>query len=358
METYLRELVAMPTVSSDQEANNAALDYIQAFFDDRGLHCMRYSFNGYGALVATTKKDNKSPKVMMAAHLDVVPGPAELFALREDDQNFYGRGVFDMKLAIAAYMTVIDTLGSNIENYDIGIMITTEEEIGGLNGVRQLVNIGYRPDVCILPDGAKDWQIETFAKGFTYWRIDVAGTSAHGSMPWEGDSATFRLVDLLHELKADFASQTLNTKTLNIGLINGGAAKNQIPAHAYATLDIRYMTNKEHDEIRATIERLCEKHNATFIEEDLGGFPCVNELSHPLIQPFAESIHRITGADVSGTVSFGSSDARFFASHDVPCIITRPAGGGQHADTEWVDRQGCLQYPEVVLDYLEKIARV
>lgn len=357
MDTYLRELVAMPTTSSDQDANNLALDYLQTFFDDRGLHCMRYSFNGYSALVATTKKSHKAPKVMLAAHLDVVPGPAKLFTLREDDQNFYGRGVFDMKFAIAAYMATIDMLGSNVADYDVGIMITTEEEIGGLNGTRQLINMGYKPDVCILPDGAKDWQIETFAKGFTYWRIDVAGTSAHGSTPWEGDSATFRLIDLLHELKADFASQTLNTKTLNIGMINGGTAKNQIPAHAYATLDIRYMTNEEYDKIRATIERLCKKHTATFIEEDLGGHPCVNELSHPLVQPFAESIHKITGVDASGIVSYGASDARFFAGINVPCIITRPTGGGQHADSEWIDKEDCRQYSEIILDYLEKIAR-
>lgn len=357
METYLRDLVAMPTVSNDQEANNLALDYLQTFFDDRGLHCMRYSFNGYGALVATTKKADKTPKVMLTAHLDVVPGPAALFNLRQDDQNFYGRGVFDMKLAIAAYMSVVETLGDDVGSYDIGVMITTEEEIGGLNGVRQLINMGYKPSICILPDGAKDWQIETFAKGFTYGHVAVAGTSAHGSMPWEGDSATFRLIDLLHDLKADFAAQTLNTKTLNIGIIEGGAAKNQIPAHAHATLDIRYMTNEEHDEVIATIERLCEKHGATFTEEDLGGYPCVNDLSHSLIRPFAESIQKITGIDVTGTVSYGASDARFFAGIGVQSIITRPPGGGQHADTEWVDKKGCLQYPEVILDYLNKVAR-
>lgn len=358
METYLRKLIALPTVSTDQEANNQALDYLQTFFDDRGLHCMRYSFNGYGALVATVKKNDKTPKVMLAAHLDVVPGPAELFELQEDDENYYGRGVFDMKLAIAAYMAVIDSLGEAIRTYDIGVMITTEEEIGGLNGVAQLVTMGYKPEVCVLPDGANDWQIETFAKGFVYGRFDVHGKAAHGSMPWEGDSAIFKLVDLLRDLKVHFASQTLNTKTLNIGMINGGTAKNQIPAHAWATVDMRFMTEEERAAIRTEIDQLCDRYNAVYTEEELGGHPCVNELDHPLIQPFAESITGVTGHEVSGIVSYGASDARFFAKIGVPCVITRPAGGGQHADTEWVNKKGCLQYPEILRDYLDKIARI
>ena len=357
MENYLKELVAMPTISVNCEANNAALDYLQRFFEARQLFVERYTFNGYDSLVATTKKAHKTPKVMLAAHMDVVPGPEHLFALREEDGKYLGRGVFDMKLAIAAYMQVVDSLGASLHEYDFGIMITTEEEIGGLYGVKPLVEeIGYRPEVCVLPDGAKDWQIETFAKGFVYGNITVNGKSAHGSMPWEGDSATYKLVDMLSELKAHFKDQTLNTNTLNIGLMEGGPVKNQIPATATATVDIRFLSDHEHEHIKTFIETLCDKYDATYYEEDLGGHPCVNELTHPLIQPFAESITAITGAEVSGTVSYGASDARFFAGIGVPSIITRPPGGGQHADSEWVEKKGCLQYPEVLIVYLEKVA--
>ena len=37
MENYLKELVAMPTISVNCEANNAALDYLQRFFEARQL---------------------------------------------------------------------------------------------------------------------------------------------------------------------------------------------------------------------------------------------------------------------------------------------------------------------------------
>lgn len=357
MESYLKDLVAMPTISTNQKANNAALDYLQSFFENAGLHCMRYSFNGYGSLVANTKKDNKTPKVLLAAHLDVVPGPEHLFELRSDDKNYYGRGVFDMKMAIASYMEIVSRLGDDIFDYDLGIMITTEEELGGLDGVARLVDMGYRPEVCILPDGGDNWQIETFAKGFMYITITATGKAAHGSRPWEGDSASFKIIELAHELKNHFEGQTLDTNTINIGMMGAGAAKNQIPPEAYITLDVRYLTANDREQILGIIDTLCEKYDATCNQEPLRGYPCVNEISHPLIQPFSESILKMTGTEASGIVSYGATDARFFAGVGVPCIITRPPGGEHHADGEWISKEGCLQYPNVIIDYLQKIAR-
>lgn len=359
MEKYLQELVAMPTISSDKDANNTALDYIQDHLTQRGLYIKRFDFNGYGALVATTRKDAHDPKVLLAAHLDVVPGPAKLFQLTSDETKFYGRGTFDMKFAIAAYMQTIDNLESDITKYDIGVMITTEEELGGMDGVKQLVNDeGYRPKVVILPDGAADWKIETLAKGFIYGHINVRGRAAHGSMPWNGDSATFKLLDLLQELKSFFAGQTLNTNTLNISMLTGGDAMNQIPAHASASIDVRFLSNSECERIESFIEELCIKYDGEYSKEPLEGHPCINDLSRPLVAAFAESVKNITGTTSGEIMSCGASDARYFAGVDVPAVICRPSGGGQHADSEWIDKKGCLQYPDVLVDYLNKIAKI
>ncbi len=358
MEKYLQQLIARRTVTSDQRANQDALDYLEDFFAEHGLHCVRRTFGGYGTLVATTKKNDTTPAVMLAAHIDVVPGPDKVFTLEEKDGKYMGRGVFDMKFAIACFMEVLDRLGETVSEYDLGIMITCDEEIGGTEGVRRLIELGYKPDVCILPDGSADWQIETFAKGVIHGKVTVTGIAAHGSKPWEGDSATFKLVDLLHELKQQFADQTLGTNTLNIGLISGGKALNQIPDSAEASLDIRYLTHADRERIMAMLASLCPKYQAVFAEIDLYGYPCVNSLDDPMIQPFAESVRAITGYEAAGIVSTGGSDARFFTPVNVPCIICRPPGGNQHSNEEWIEKAGALQYVDVVIDYLNKAARI
>jgi acetylornithine deacetylase/succinyl-diaminopimelate desuccinylase-like protein len=358
MEKYLTQLVAMPTVSNDAAANSAALTYLHDFFESRGLHVMRYNFNGFSSLVATVVKDSKAPKVMLTGHTDVVPAPAELFYLREENGKWFGRGVYDMKFALASYMDIVDRLAASgtLQQYDFGVMITSDEETGGQEGTRRLVETGYRPGICVLPDGGQDWNIETLAKGLSYGHIYVNGKTAHGSRPWEGDSAIFRLMELLQELRTFFGDMSFNTNTLNVGLIDGGEAINQLPSKAHATLDIRYIKHSDRPAIYDKILQLCEKYGAEYTEE-FYDVPCITDLEHPLVKPFAESIQRVTGHAVSGTMSMGGSDARHLAKANIPAILTHPEGGSQHAGGEWIDKQGALQFGDVLFDYLQKVAK-
>lgn len=356
MNIYLEKLVAFPTTTSNIAANTEALDYLATFFAERGLFVARYDFDGHGALVATTKEGSKTPKVLLGAHIDVVPGPDELFKLREANGKFYGRGTYDMKFAVASYMQALDVIGQNIANYDLGIMITTDEEIGGMYGTERLVEMGYHPEVCILPDGGQNWHLETLAKGFIFGEIRINGQTAHGSRPWEGDSATFRLVETLHEIVQLFHHQAIDTNSLNISIIEGGDAINQIPGSARATLDIRYLSIGDYHNITEQLTAICKKHGAEY-QENFKGAPGATDLEHPLVKPFVDSIIKTTGREVSGTLSVGSSDARFFAELGVPCILTHPDGGGQHADDEWIDAQGVDQFTTVLLNYLAKVAQ-
>src|SRR5438876_614410 len=152
MRDILADLIAFPTVSGNLAASHEALDYIEHSLAQHGLHIQRHSWNGYPSLVATTQH-TKNPRVLLAAHLDVVPAPPELFKLTKRGGKFYGRGTCDMKFAIAAYLQLIDDLSEDLNAYDLGIMITADEEIGGKDGVKALLEKGgYRADVCVLPD--------------------------------------------------------------------------------------------------------------------------------------------------------------------------------------------------------------
>ncbi len=356
---YLQTLVSHPTVTGDTAANERSLDFLQAFFEEHDMYVERFRFNGVGSLIATVKKGDKTPRVMLAAHLDVVSAPAKLFKVREEDGKLFGRGVYDMKSAIATYMCIVNSLGAQLGTYDLGIMITTDEESGSSYGAGKLLELGYRPEVCILPDGGENWNLETQAKGFLFFDIAIAGKTAHGSRPWEGDSASVKLVGFLHELSTFFHEQALNTNTLNISSIETEAGSlTQIPGTAAAKLDIRYLSPKDRLAILRELDRLSKKYDGTLSERDMCGAPCVNNITHPLIAPFVASIRQITGIESSGTLSTGASDARFFARIDVPCILTHPPGGNQHAEDEWISAEGCRQFVEVVMDYLEKIAKV
>src|SRR5215831_3869085 len=90
MDDILRDLVAIPSVTSDREANHAALEYIDHYLSKRGLRVRRFAWNGVESLLTTTQRTNQ-PRVCLMAHADVVPGADELFKLTEKDGSYYGR---------------------------------------------------------------------------------------------------------------------------------------------------------------------------------------------------------------------------------------------------------------------------
>lgn len=262
-----------------------------------------------------------------------------------------------MKFAIATYLKIIDRLAADntLQQYDLGIMITTEEEIGGHNGVLPLMELGYRPKICILPDGGENWNIETLAKGLSYGHIYVDGKTAHGSRPWEGDSAILKLVDVLDELRDIFDEQKLHSNTLNVGKIDGGEAINQIPSKAHATIDIRYIRHEDRLRLHDQMLAIFARHGVTYTEEFYDQ-PCITDLEHPLVKPFIDSVEEVTGYRPTGTLSVGGSDARHLAKYGVPAILTHPQGGGQHAGDEWISKEGINQFYDVVMNYLQKVA--
>jgi len=351
--TILSRLVSIPTITGNYEANHDALDYIEAFLAKRGLHVKRLMFNGIESMVATIRK-TKTPLIMLGAHLDVVSGPEELFELHEVKGKLYGRGVLDMKYAIATYLQILDELPGKLTDYDLGIVITTDEEAGGNDGMGTLVEAGYLPKVCILPDGGDDWQIQTSAKGFTGVKVVAEGKAAHGSRPWMGDNAIMKLTAALTDIQQLFAEQNAETSTCNVGLINGGKVINQIPDYAEASLDIRVISEADRTKILNAIDKICKKRGTSF-SLIWSGLVCSFDLENPYIQPFKQQIERVTGIQVSGSHALGGSDARFFMPHKVPCVSFYPKGGNHHSDDEWLSKEGLYQFKDILKGYIEQI---
>lgn len=359
LEDIFRQLIAIPTVTGNYEANHDALDYIERFLKKQGMRCKRYEWNGCESLVATTRM-TKKPKVMLAAHLDVVPGEENLFELKEKDGKYYGRGVLDMKYAIAAYLQAVQDLPGNIRNYDFGIMITTDEEAGGVDGVARLVETGYIPQVCILPDGGLNWQIQLYSKGFLYLSIAAKGKAAHGARPWLGDNALNRLVQIINESQRLFedpgTDPEVKINTLNIGRVTGGKAPNQVADQAEMLFDIRVSSDAEGGRLLQEIEKISARHNAT-VNVLVNGCTTNFSLKDPVFAEFAALITEKTGVTVTGSRTPASSDIRYYIPHKVPCISVYPPGGSHHSQNEWIDKKGFYQFEEIIRTYLERTTK-
>ncbi|HVV67081.1 MAG TPA: M20/M25/M40 family metallo-hydrolase [Candidatus Saccharimonadales bacterium] len=356
LEEILGELVAIPTVTSNVEANRQLIEYVRRELAKANMHIKILRDGERDILVATTRHTN-SPEVLLVAHGDVVPASDNaLFKLRSDEHKLYGRGVLDMKFAIAAYMEVVKKLTADLQSYDFGIAVTTDEEASNHNVV-YLLEQGYSPKSVVLLDGGDAWQLESAAKGAWTVKLTVHGRGAHGSQPWAGDSASFKLLSLLDEIKALFAEHKPHTDTLNISMLAAGQAVNQIPDKASAVLDVRVVNEASLRRLQQKIGSICDRYNA---EQAVSALlpPLEHDLSNHYLQTFAEVTQEVTGQLSAPMLSYGASEAAHFKQRNIPCVVTAPAGGGRHGDDEWVSRQSLNFAVPILVNYLRAVAHI
>lgn len=360
LEDKLRALIEIPTITGDFEMTNSALKLAADFLQQHGMHVNWHTYDGYECFAATTRP-TKTPTVYLYAHMDVVPALPELFTLQKEDGKYIGRGVYDMKGTLAAYMQVVEDLGSKLAEYDFGIIVTSDEELGSKHKstndscFNKLLEDGYLAKIYIMPDGARDWQLESSAKGFIHYALTASGKAAHGSRPWEGDNAIHRLMDALNEFRTHFKDHGPDTDTLNIGSITGGDAANQVPHTASAEIEMRPSTPGSHDRLVALVQKICNKHGIEYkVKTDLA--MTFHDLTNPYLVSFASSIKKVVGVEPKGYRSLGGSDARFLTDYKLPAAVFYPFGGGHHSNKEWLVAGELEHMRDVYLDYLEREA--
>jgi succinyl-diaminopimelate desuccinylase len=349
---YLETLVAFHPVSGDQKSVLRLLEYVSQHLTDRGLKTHIYTYNGVVNLYASPTGEKHS-KVLLQSHIDVVPG-GEPFRL--DGDRCYGRGVYDMLFAAAAYMKLADELFEQDLACDIAFMLTGDEELGGHHGVQAMLSDGFTTDVCILPDAGDNWgSLSISAKGIYQPTISVQGTAHHGSRPWEGDGAAIKLAHLLIEAEKLFDTSDQFNSTMTVSRLDAGIAHNQGPAEATATLDIRYKDQADLRRITDGLNKILAKYDGTIISL-MDGHDYQLDPDVPLIKDFVALYERHLGQSIRMTRAHGSSDARYFQQHNMSVIMLRPDGGSAHGDNEWLSVPQFYKFYDLLREYITTVA--
>ena len=361
MKQILKKLISFKTLSANFNENKKAIFWIKKRLKNFPLFFRYFEFKNHPSLLILTKK-TKDPLLWLAAHLDVVPGPEKLFLPKIVGKRLFGRGAFDMKFAIGCYLKLIEDLRKDLKNYNFGIMITCDEEIGGFFGTKKILEKGYRGKLVFLPDGGKNWNFEIKTKGVWHLKVKAFGKSAHGSRPWQGEGAIEKLLEFLKELKKYFKKEPCKIKnhwhsTLNIGKIEGGKATNQVSDFAQAFLDFRFTNEKEREKFKEILKKLCSKFKGIKLEEIVFGSFYSIDPRNKYLQLFSKIAREKFAIKTSFVFSHGSSDARFFVEKGIPAILIRPKGGGHHSDKEWVDIEDLKKYYETLKEFVKRVAK-
>lgn len=351
----LQDLVRFKTISVDHETNRQALNWVVDQLAGLPVHIKLHEFKEYPSMVISTQPTLKSI-ICLHSHIDVVDGDSNLFEPEIKGNRLYGRGTYDMKFALACYLQLMKELGNGLAKYAFSVMIPTDEERGGFNGAKALLEYGYTSDVCFSPDGGENWKFEVSAKGFLQVKLRSKGVSAHGSRPWLGKNAIVELMKFLENLQRYFPEHCSDDNhyhsTMNIGTIRGGDAINKVPDYAEALVDIRFIPEQPRKEIWQIIRKVGEAFPNIEIEEPAHGSCFKADPNNPFFQAYSRLMRKQVGVEEAFICSHGSSDARFFAERDILVIAVRPPGGGLHSNEEWIELEGLERFYSILKQFV------
>jgi len=202
-----------------------------------------------------------------------------------------------------------------------------------------------------------NWNIERFAKGIWHLTIEAAGKNAHGSRPWEGENAIDKLTAVMQKMRALFpVEMTPDKSTINVGMIQGGVAINQIPARATASFDMRFSSLADQKRITGKVYDLLKRDNLKVITELEAG-PIVSDPQNPYLRSYAACTEAIIGRAPEWIISNASNDGRFFADKGVHCAIAYPEGANHHGPEEYITVKSLEQMEQLFVAYLQQVAR-
>ncbi|MCH8964582.1 MAG: M20/M25/M40 family metallo-hydrolase [Planctomycetes bacterium] len=174
---------------------------------------------GRGNLIARIEGTSGNAGLMFMSHTDVVPVEEEEkwrfppFSATIADGRVYGRGANDCKALLTVQMMAMRLLKRNgIKLKDSLILVSgADEEHGGRYGFGWLAE--KHPDKLAAPvavnegggqpiegAGSLTYLLGVGEKGRLQVEIDIKGTSAHASTPWQGTNALYRLAQAVHAL--------------------------------------------------------------------------------------------------------------------------------------------------------------
>ena len=360
-ELILRDLVAFDTTSA--KSNLDLIAYVQRYLASHGLASRLIpDQTGTKANLWATIGPEVDGGLVLSGHTDCVPVVGEIwqsdpFTLTERDGKLYARGSADMKGFVAAALAAVPDLIRLQLDRPVHLALSHDEEIGCI-GVRTLLqdlsDRGQKPALCIVGEPTL-MQVVTGHKGGRAYRCHFTGHAVHSSLAPHGQNAIESAAELVVYLKS-FAAELaagpsdpdfdLVHSTLSVGIIQGGAAINIVPADAVVTLEFRNLMEVDQQAIFDKIENEVLHRILPQARQQFPGasarFEQIYEYPAHAIDaeaPFVTAMKYIVGRNDHSKVAYGAEAGLFLRALGLPTILCGPGSiSVAHRPDEYVER--------------------
>ena len=372
----LERLVSFDSISG--KPTHGIVGYIQEFLSDQGIEStLSFDEAGERANVFATIGPQIDGGVVLSGHTDVVPvvgqkWTTDPFALTRKGDRLHGRGSVDMKGFLACVLGSVPTFKQANLQKPIHIAFSYDEETGGYGMpvlLESMAKNAFRPAVVIVGEPT-EMQLITGHKGGYEMRTEITGFEVHSCNPTKGVSAISvgsKLIAKIEEIGARLAAKPYPGSpfdppfcTFNVGIIEGGAARNATAGWCNFDWEFRPMPGEDGAQYTAELEAYAanELLPAMKAVNSNADIKIITEAPVPALDDrnaaaAAAFVSDITGLNSQGVVSFGT-DAGYFSDADFSTVVFGPGSITRaHQPDEYVE------VGELVdgLDFLAKMSR-
>ncbi len=376
----LENLIALNTSMPPGCNYGETVDYLEPLFKQTGFETIRINIppeqaegrDGRVNLVCHRKAQDK-PRLIFYAHIDVVPAQGwEAFKPKIENGKIYGRGAADMKGAIPALLLALDKSKDKPLNYDVSVMITTDEEYSQASQIRYISQYLYPVRGTYLFDLDCDFGYVTIASlGDLQMDILVKGKSVHSGLSHLGENAVekaYLLMEALMKLKQEVIQRKSKVRThpdtgldhmvacLNINMIHGGLKVNIVPNQCTISIDRRLIPEENIDEARNEIIEILQSVPGV-------KWKIEREFSSPTLPPCDDPITVKLSSILKEVIGEGGEYGEM-GSRDLTNIVVNEWSGKEfglgiartesnvHGDNEFVYQKDIENLAEIIYRFL------
>ncbi|HWQ20387.1 MAG TPA: ArgE/DapE family deacylase [Methanotrichaceae archaeon] len=372
----LRDLIAFKTAAPPGNFYHEIVDYLIPIFKGMGfktekivmpqeifaLRCEDKRLQGDRVNLRASLDVGAEKTLVIYTHLDVVPASdswsTNPFVLTKKGDRVYGRGVSDSKGGVAGLIAALAAvMKSGKPKYNLSVLLTTDEEVGGYSGLCYLVDEGLvKGDYMLCMDGFSD-DLVIGSNGIITWEIAVIGRSAHSGSSFLGVNAIEKSIPVMEalmalkekiqsrrsSLHASSALSSVGLKNLqpmlNITMINAGIKENIVPDRCVMRGDRRVIPEETMEAAEEELERALQNLGPDMKIRFFPGYPpmYVNP-DNRWITEVRETVERVTGYLPKLSGSQGSLDQAYATDKtNIPtCVygVGRQIESNIHGDDE------------------------
>ncbi|CAL4318901.1 Succinyl-diaminopimelate desuccinylase [Buchnera aphidicola (Eriosoma grossulariae)] len=308
-------------------------------------------------------------------HTDVV-SPGNLNQWNTDpfspvviDKKLFGRGVADMKGAIAAMIVAVERFLFNYPNHQgrLSFIITSDEESSALDGTVKVVNMlhnrGEKIDYCLVGEPSSmnilGDTIKNGRRGSISARLLINGIQGHIAYPQLAKNPIHLSLPFLSHLNNfvwDCGNCFFPSTSMQIYKIQAGTGFNNIiPGELLIEFNFRFSTEITVEKIKSEVKKMLKIYNLNYsIEWFLSARPFLTKQSKLIDQTINAIQSHIDIVPVLSTDG-GTSDGRFLSEIGVEVVELGLVNSTIHQVNECVNIDDLKKLSIIYEDIMNKL---